>query len=377
MKKTVKEFKNWAIKRAFQLSERFHLVKKSPRGGIPAKFLVVSATGIGDTLWGTPAIQALKDTYPQSYLGVLVSPLGFETLKNNPNIDEFFIFRRGFKGVWSLPFLFGKLRKRKIATVFIFHSSDRVLWPLGYFVGPSDIIGIEGENKGLDFLLTKAIPNSPHLHGIEKRLNLVQEVGAQTLQRQISISLANSERGMADRFLKEHGIAPIGPIIGLHPGAQKPFKCWPARNFIEVGNILRTEFGCRSIITGDEKEKEVAEEVAHQIKDSVSAAGKLSLRETAALIEKLHLFITNDTGLMHIASALKIPTIALFSPTDPRICGPYFDSNSLVIEKPRTCSPCLAKNCHQPVCLEQITAEEVVTAAERFLGSERNDENPS
>jgi lipopolysaccharide heptosyltransferase II len=377
MRKTVKEFKNWAIRKAFQLSERFHLVEKSPRGGIPAKFLVVSATGIGDTLWGTPAIQALKDTYPQSYLGVLVSPLGFETIKNNRNIDEFFIFRPGFNGVWSLPFLFGKLRKRKFATVFIFHSSDRVLWPLSYFAGPSEIIGVEGENKGLNFLLTKAIPNSPHLHGIEKRLNLVQEVGARTLQRQISISLANPERDMADRFLKEHGIDPHAPIIGLHPGAQKPFKCWPAQNFIAVGNTLRTKFGIRSIITGDGREKDLAEKVAHRVKDSVSAAGKVPLRGTAALIEKMRLFITNDTGPMHIASALKIPTIALFSPTDPRICGPYFDSNSLVIEKPRTCSPCLAKNCHQPVCLEQITAEEVVTAAERFLGSGRNDENPS
>jgi lipopolysaccharide heptosyltransferase II len=367
VKSIIKEFKNWAIKRAFQISERFHLVKKSSRGGPPSRFLVVSATGIGDTLWGTPAIQALKDTFPQSYLGVLVSPLGFETLKNNPNIDEFFIFRRGFKGVWSLPFLFGKLRKRKIATVFIFHSSDRVLWPLSYFAGPIEIIGTKGRNKGLDFILTKAIPDSHNIHAIEKRLKLVQEVGAQTFQRNISIYLTEHDKNMAERFLKELKINIHSPIIGFHPGAQKPYKCWPAENFIQVGNTLREKYGCQLIITGNNQERDLAEKISKQVKDSVSAAGKLSLRGTAALIKKLNLFITNDTGPMHIAFALKTPTIALFSPTDPRVCGPYNNSQSQVIGKPTTCNPCLESNCNRPICMEQIAADEVVSAAEKIF----------
>ena len=366
MKSIIKEFKNWAIKRAFQISERFHLVKKSSRGGPPSRFLVVSATGIGDTLWGTPAIQALKDTFPQSYLGVLVSPLGFETLKNNPNIDEFFIFRRGFKGIWSLPFLFGKLRKRKIATVFIFHSSDRVLWPLSYFAGPSDIIGIEGENKGLDFILTKAVPNPQTIHGIEKRLQLVQEVGASTLQRNINVFLTDQDRQIADQFLKKHGIDPHSPIIGIHPGAQKPFKCWPAKNFIEVGNTLQSKVGGRVVITGDDREKDLAGEIANRVKDSVSAARRLPLRGTAALIEKMKIFITNDTGPMHLALALNIPTVALFSPTNPQICGPYGNKKSIAIEKPKACFPCIGKNCKNPICMEQISPEEVIAAAERL-----------
>ena len=366
MKNFVKKFKNWTIKSAFRLSERFQLIKKFPRGAIPSKFLVVSATGIGDTIWGTPAIQALKDTYPHSYVGLLTSPLGYETLKGNPHIDEIFIFQQGFKGVWSLPFLLRRLRKRKIATVFFFHSSDRVLWPLSYLAGPSDIIGIEGENKGLDFLLSKAIPNTPHLHGIEKRLNLVQEVGARTLQRQIAIFLTNPERDMADRFLKEHGIDPHAQIIGLHPGAQKPFKCWSKKSFIAVGNHLADEYGCRTIVTGNDKEGRLGEEMARQISRAISAAGKLSPQGTAALIEKMALFITNDTGPMHIALALGVPTVALFSPTNPRICGPYGSDQSIVIEKPRTCSPCIGKKCQNPICMEQITPEEVIAAAKRL-----------
>ena len=366
MKSFVKDFKNWAIKSAFRFSERFQLVRKPSRKATPSKFLVISATGVGDTLWGTLAIQALKKKYPQSYLGVLVSPPGFEVLQNNPNIDEIFIFRRGLSGFFSWPFLFRKLRKTKIETAFIFHSSDRVLWPMCYFAGPSAIIGFEGENKGLDFILTKAIPNSQTVHGVEKRLQLVQEVGADTLQRNIYVFLTDQDREVADRFLNKHGIDSHSPIIGLHPGAQKPFKCWPAKNFIEVGNTLRSKVGGRIIITGDNREKDLAGEIASRIKDSVSAAGELSLRGTAALIEKMKIFITNDTGPMHIAFALNIPTVALFSPTNPQICGPYGNKKSIAIEKPKACFPCIGKNCKNPICMEQITPEEVIAAVERL-----------
>ena len=91
------------------------------------------------------------------------------------------------------------------------------------------------------------------------------------------------------------------------------------------------------------------------------------MRETAALIEKMNIFITNDTGPMHIAFALKTPTVALFSPTDPGICGPYRDEKPIVIEKPKTCTPCIGKKCDQPICMEQITVEEVIEAAESLF----------
>lgn len=366
MKSFIKDFKNWAIKSAFRFCEYFQLIKKSSGNASRSKFLVISSTGVGDTLWGTLAIQALKKTYPQSYLGVLVSPLGFQALQNNPNIDEYFIFRRGLSGFFSWPFLMGKLKKRRIETAFIFHSSDRVLWPMCYFAGPSAIIGFAGENKGLDFILTKTFPNIPDVHGVAKRLKLVQAVGIQAPQGRINFFLTGQDREMADRFLEKYGIDPHLPIIGIHPGAQKPFKCWPAKNFIAVGNGLQSKLCGRIIITGDEQEKELAQEIANQVKNSVSAAGKLSLRGTAALIEKMKVFITNDTGPMHIAFALNTPTVALFSPTDSKICGPYGNGQSIVIEKPKTCSPCIGKNCKNPICMEQITPEEVIAAAERL-----------
>lgn len=312
MGKTTTKFKNYAIKSIITLAKQLNFPKRNIQAA-PSRFLVISTTGIGDTLWGTPAIRALKETYPGCYIGVLTNPSGFQVLKENPNIDDFFIFERGFNGFLKLPGLIKSLRQRKFEVAFIFHASDRIIWPICFFTGASEIIGICGQSKDLDFILTSAIDSQKDIHGIETRLKLVQNVGASTIDRAVSIQLTGKDREMAKRFLKKNNINEDSLLIGLHPGAQKPFKCWPSKNFIAVGNILADKLRCKIIVTGDASEKALAQGIASKIKGATSVAGRFSLRETAAIIEKMDIFITNDTGPMHIAFALKTPTIALFS----------------------------------------------------------------
>lgn len=94
MKKCIPQFKNSVIKKIITLSQQLNLPRRNPRNAIPSRFLVVSTTGIGDTLWGTPAIRALKETYPECYIGVLINPLGVELLKQNPEVDELSTFAK-------------------------------------------------------------------------------------------------------------------------------------------------------------------------------------------------------------------------------------------------------------------------------------------
>ncbi len=361
-------FKNSIIKAIMTLSKKCNFPERRPSLSGRSSFLVVSTTGIGDTLWGTPAIKALRETFPDAYICVLTNPAGFEVLKGNPDIDDILIFIQGSFGYLSCIGLLTQLRKKNIATAFIFHSSDRIIWPLCFFSGAVNIIGIEGQSKGLDFILTKTIKLQDNIHGIETRLRLVKQVGAKNASRTISIYLADREREAAVRFMESNGIKKENSsIIGFQPGAQKPFKCWPQENFIEAGNILVKSLGCKIIVTGDSSERELVDEIASGIKGAVPAAGKLSIRETAAIIEKMNLFITNDTGPMHIAFALKTPTIALFSPTDPRLCGPHHADRVAIISKPITCNPCTGKKCLNPVCMEQIEVKEVVESAKVML----------
>jgi len=362
--KRINRIKNSIIKLGLALSERLGLIKH--QDAKTSRFLVVCTTGIGDTLWGTPAIRALRTAFPEGYISVLTNPIGLQVLKGNPDIDDIFVFKRHLRGYLAIPGLLKRLKNRNFDTVFIFHASDRIIWPLCAFTGAKRIIGVNGQSKGLDFILTTAI-RQDNIHGIETRLRLVREVAKGESRKTISFYLTEGDRKGASMLLEETGVHGDSLIIGLHPGAQKTYKQWPLRNFIETGNRLMKDLGCRIVVTGDSKEKILCEELASKVTGAVSVAGRTSLRETAAIIERMSLFITNDTGPMHIAFALGTPTVALFCPTDPELCGPYHAKNAVVIKKPVICTPCTGKNCSTPVCMEQITVEEVINAAESLI----------
>jgi len=372
MRKITKDIKILVIK-ILVSSFRILFSRGKHRPVEPRRFLIVSTTGIGDTLWATPAIRALKETFPECYIGVLTNPAGFELLQENPDIDGLFIFRRGLRGIFSLPLLLRALRKGRFEIVFIFHASDRIIWPISFLTGAAEIIGIEGQNKELDFVLTQRLALQNNIHGIEARLNLINLIGAETSNKSISIYLTGKDREGAQRFFKNNGITQDTLLVGLHPGAQKPFKCWPQENFTTLGNILTERFKCRIIITGDSGEEALAQKVATKIKGAISVAGRLSLRGTAAITEKMALFVTNDTGPMHVAFALRTPTIALFCPTDSMLCGPYHAEKVVVIEKPKTCNPCIGKNCDNPKCMEQITVSDVLSSVDLLLGRQIED----
>ena len=343
-------------------------LRKRPVAAVTSgRFLVVSTTGIGDTLWGTPAISALRKKYPEGYIGVLTNPAGAEILKDNPAISEIFTFRRGMGGFFRLPLLVESLIKKRLDKVFIFHASDRIIWPICFLTGSSEITGFKGQSKDMDFILTNTVEADPAVHCIENRFRMLAAVGVVQEDESLELFLDREEDEEARHFLKANNIGDGELIVGLHPGAQKPFKCWPAKNFIEAGNMLHDKLGCRIVITGDAGERQIAGQVASGIDGAISSAGSLSLRGTAALIKRMSLFITNDTGPMHIAFALKTPVIALFSPTDPALCGPYRADKAVVIAKKATCVPCVGKKCYNPKCFELITPQEVIAAAEGLL----------
>ena len=152
------------------------------------------------------------------------------------------------------------------------------------------------------------------------------------------------------------------PLIALHPGAKDGFKQWPPSHFIELGNRLTQSLGSSIIVTGAQSEKALVESIASKI-EGATAATDLPLLATAALIKRMDLMIANDTGPMHLAFAMRTPTIGLFAHTDPALCGPYFIDAAQTVSRKPTCSPCLKKKCREPFCLLQIGVQEVYDSA--------------
>jgi ADP-heptose:LPS heptosyltransferase len=321
--------------------------RKNQRSSAP-RILVVSTTGVGDSLWGSPAIRALRKKHPKGYIALLTSPIGKQLFQNNPHLDEIFTLQN--PAFLSSIKLLGSLKKQAFDTALIFHISQRPILPLVSLVGPSKIVGTEGINKGLDHLLTDPIEQSP-IHEIQRRLNIA---GCESASPEMELFLTEDENETALKHLPNTHL-----IIGMHPGAKDKYKQWNPKHFVELGRKLAKEKGATLMITGDNGEAPLAEQIASSIPGAISVAGKLPVRVTAALIEKFDLFVTNDTGPMHIAFAMGTPTLAVFSPTDPKLCGPYQISHGTAFQKPKTCTPCIRKKCRSPFCMEQISPDEV------------------
>ncbi len=327
--------------------------------GEEKRFLILSTTGLGDTLWGTPAIRALRECFPTNYIGVITSPIGRACLQYNRRIDELFVVKDPVFP--QLLTLYRKLKKRKITHVLNFHTSQRPILPLAASVGAAEVIGTYGINKGLDFLLTQSLDNE-EMHEIERRLDIAAQVGAHTLDSSMELFWGQEDEKIADNFLAGLNVPAYLPLVGLHPGAKDGFKQWPASHFIELGNLLARNLGCHLIVTGTPQEKALVESIVSHI-EGASAATDLPLLATAALIKRMTLIISNDTGPMHVGLAVKVPTIGLFTPTCPDLCGPYLAENAISIAKKATCTPCLRKKCQEPFCLLQIGVEEVYDSA--------------
>ena len=319
------------------------------------KFLIVSTTGLGDTLWGTPAIRALRKTYPDSAISVLTSSIGGSVLEHNKHIDELYVL--GPNPFFSLFRFLPKMRRQKFDAILVFHTSQRMVLPFCALLEAPQLIGTEGINKDLDFLLTKALPKK-HQHEIERRLDIAKQVGAY-----VSDFVLEEEEEKADRFLDGHGVPDHIPLVGIHPGAKNLFKQWPKESFIEVGKRLSQHLGCQIFITGDQSEALLVLEIASKIPGAIPIAGELDLSTFTAVLSRMDVFITNDTGPMHLAFAAKTPTVAIFGPTDPSLCGPFHVENVKVMTAPKTCRPCLGKSCQKPFCLLQLGPEKIYDAA--------------
>lgn len=327
------------------------------------RFLVVSTTGVGDTLWAVPALKALKARYPKSAISLLVNPTSKSLLV--PLNLHTSLFELKSRSIFSFFKHFKSMRSCRFSHALVFHASQRPMLPFLRLIGARHIIGTKGINKGFDRYLTKATKNKAQ-HEIQRRLELVKLVGANPTDTALELVIPQKARMEMVHILKPYQIK--NPIVVFHTGAKDSYKQWPLSHFIQVASTLAQD-GYTPVVTGTHAEKSQAEHVCKKVPGALNLAGNLNLLELAALIERSNLLITNDTGPMHMGFALKKPTLAFFSPTDPKLCGPFHLDPSLyaICSAPPTCTPCKKRKCPEPFCLLQIGPETAIQKARALL----------
>jgi len=326
---------------------------------------------VGDTILTYPTVQKLKSLFPHSHLAILVPSHLIDLWKTFPYADEIIPFqkKRGFGSIWEDLNLSQSLKERNFDLAIIFPRSFRSAFQ-AYLARIPIRIGYQDEGRSL-FLThgirrTEEIRRSHRVHYFQKLTDSLGQAEGSSSPR---IFLREEDRKWAEQKLRDLGIQDGRPLIGMNPGATYGLaKCWYPERFGELGKRLFEKWKATVLLFGKEEERPIAKEILQHLKEGgIDLTGKTHLLQLAALLERCQLIVTNDTGTMHVATAVGAPVVALFGSTDPSTTGPWGDGH-IVIRKDVPCSPCLKRICptdHR--CMELITVDEVEEIIDKKL----------
>jgi heptosyltransferase II len=338
--------------------------------------LAISTTGIGNLVLYTPVLKALRRDFPESNITLLVGTrTAADLLVGSKVIDEIMVYhkdKRHPRYLWGFLKSIRKCRFDLVVTSFLDQSFKIAL--LSKLSGAAYRAGFDHALYGR--LYSHRVAVSEPKHEIEYNLDLLRSLGIKIRRAQekqpFVYTTAMDEELANDFFLKSH-FSRKDILVGVHPGSglvSGTAKRWPKEKYAKLCDQLMDIPRVKVIIFGGPEERYAAEEMARFMrKQPVIAAGEMSIKTTSCLIKRCQLFIANDSGLMHIATAVKTPVIAIFGPTLWWKNYPW-GKNNLVIRKNLSCAPCYNYapiKCDDIICLNKITVEEVLEKARQVL----------
>lgn len=345
--------------------------------------LVIGAGGIGDVLMKTPMLSTLRSAFPHALITMFTSPgAPSSILGSDPSIDEIVTVGSGESLDTGRPLeiirYLRMLRGRRFdmtLTTYIGLSFRGAVF--SYVIGAPIRVGYNKNGQGLLYNCRVEVDGSAARHTVEHNLDLLRALGIEVGCPRLAVHLREDELKAADVRLLSHGVDKTEFLVGMHVGSGPiSFKRWSPERFGKVAARLEGGYRARVMLVGGKEEIPLVEQVAAFAGSSpIDFVGKLSIRETAAVISRCDLFVSNDTGLMHVAVALGVPVVAIFGPTDPRCTGPYSD-RSAVVTPAIDCAPCYdgwRVQCDTRACLDAISVDDVVAAARDLIsGWEKN-----
>ncbi len=318
-----------------------------------------------------PAVASIRKTWPRARISVLAKPWVSEVYRLSPDIDDVIVFEEPGRhtGIGGKIRLAGELRGFGFDCAILLQNAVEAAI-IARLAGIPLRAGYNSDGRG--WLLTHSVRRTKEIrriHQIEYYTEMVRALGCTPAGREVRLHPGKGCDGLAEMLFARFGIAVNHPLIGIAPGAAYgPAKKWFPERFAAVADRLNDEFGSQAILFGSGGDRESTAEVRRNARRPlIDIAGKTNLKEAISLISRCSLFLANDSGLMHIAGALGVPTIAVFGSTNPVTTSPV-GAKSVVIRHPVPCAPCLKPVCPTDFrCMEMIGVEEVYAAGRKLL----------
>ncbi len=353
------------------------------------KFLIVNPFGIGDVLFTTPVIKAIKGRYPDSFIGYWSNLRVKPILASNPQINKVFALSRGdlkklyeesiFNGLWLAVKLAWQIKKEHFDICLDF-SLDHRYSLFAKIIGIRRRIGFNYKGRGRFLTGRIDLTGYREKHVVEYYLELLKFLDITASDKSLYLAVFPESELKAKNILASYGIEENDLVIGIVPGAggswgkDATYKHWPALKFAQVADRLAAELKAKILILGDQSEAKISDVIVHVMRDKpIDLVGKTGLDILPALIKNCNLLITNDGGPMHMAVALGVRSVSVFGPVSEAVYGPYPENrNHLVLKWDMSCRPCY-NNFRLPgcdkdrECLRSISADAVFEASRELL----------
>lgn len=339
------------------------------------RVLIRSANWVGDAVMSLPAVASVCRGVPRAEVTILAKPWVGDLFSPFPGVHRVIPYlspgvHGGIKGRWRLA---QELKKGRFdLALHLPNSFDSAL--LSFMAGIPRRAGYGTDGRGI--LLTHRVPVDGKVkrgHQVEYYLHLIRSLGLQAGSDIPSLQVPQAWIPDADAVLKSAG-GGEGPFVGLSPGSQYgSAKEWFPERFGELGRRISGELGGHLLILGSAGDRAAASPILRIVgPKAADLTGKTTLGQAMAIIARCRVFVTNDSGLMHVAAALRVPLVAIFGSTDPSRTGPL-GATSRVIYKGLSCAPCLKNKCPQKrECMEAVSVEEVFEAVKRMWNMNEN-----
>jgi len=330
--------------------------------------LIIKPSSLGDVVHALPVLAKLKGAYPDARISWLVGAAAAPILASNAKIDRLIYFRRRSeglgRGVKAQVSLLRRLAAGRFDCVVDLQGLLRsALW--AFSTRARRRVGLDDAREGARFFYTDVVRLDGRMHAVDRYLRVGNVLGFDAEEPEFEISVPGAVRRSVDAVIEKYP----RPFFALSLGARWPSKNWPAANFADAARRLLERFGGTVFLVGARQSLADAKEIEENVPSGVvNLAGRTNLEELVALVAKADLFVTPDTGSMHVADALGTPLVAVFGPTDPARTGPYFQRERVVTAAP-PCreAPCLRRECSDMACMRNITGEAVFLKAAAVL----------
>jgi len=344
--------------------------KKMDTSGIK-RILIRAPNWVGDAVMTLPGLEAVRGNFPSSSVGVLAKPWVAPIYEHHPAVDRVLVYPKGegvFTDLKEMIQCVRLIRRQRFDLAILFQNAFEAAF-LTYLGGVGLRLGYRTDCRG--FLLTHGVLRSRDVlktHQTEYYLSLLRSMGwkAGSTDPRIYVSAGDTEA--AQRILDAGNVREGDFLLGLGPGAIfGGAKRWPAERFADIGEMAVQRWGARVLVFGSAGETTLCGRVCDaMVSPALNLCGRTSLAAAMGLISRCSFFVTNDSGLMHIAAALNVPTVAIFGPTDPTATGPR-GLRTRIVRHDTSCAPCLKSECPEDhACMLGIRPADVWEAMERL-----------